>query len=92
MSDFVQFPEQIYDEAGNVFAGFDGWLAFEASLDAATNGSLGLLAPVGGSAASPTLVDAVPVILLALAAVGVVVLGGQAVNMVRTTLRGTGFR
>jgi hypothetical protein len=27
MSDFVQFPEQVYDQAGNVFAGFDGALS-----------------------------------------------------------------
>ena len=63
-----------------VAVAFDGWL----SLDSLINGS----APV----ANANVVDAIPITLLALATVGVVVLGGQAVSTVRTTLRGIGFR
>jgi uncharacterized membrane protein YphA (DoxX/SURF4 family) len=63
-----------------VAVAFDGWL----SLDSVISGS----APVAGA----SYVDAVPITLLALATVGVVVLGGQAVATVRTTLRGIGFR
>jgi uncharacterized membrane protein YphA (DoxX/SURF4 family) len=60
---------------------FDGWLSLDAALG--THSIVNAL---------PTPVDGVPVILLALATVGIIVLGGQAVNMVRTTLRGLGFR
>ena len=69
---------------------FDGWLALDSALNASTNGSLGLIA--GEVSGAPRVVDAVPIFLLALAAVGVIVLGGQAVAIVRTTLRGMGFR
>jgi uncharacterized membrane protein YphA (DoxX/SURF4 family) len=73
-----------------VWAAFDGWLSLDASLNSATNGSLGLVA--GGSSSVASMVDAVPVGLLALVTVGVVVLGGRAIDTVRTTLRGIGFR
>jgi uncharacterized membrane protein YphA (DoxX/SURF4 family) len=63
-----------------VAAAFDGWL----SLDSMITGS----APVANANA----VDAIPITFMALATVGVVVLGGQAVSTVRTTLRGIGFR
>jgi uncharacterized membrane protein YphA (DoxX/SURF4 family) len=67
---------------------FDGWLAVDTTLNNATNGSLGLitLPPVGS--AGPTLAESVPVILLSLASVGAIVLGGPAVSTVRTALRG----
>ncbi|MFL5732319.1 MAG: MauE/DoxX family redox-associated membrane protein [Chloroflexia bacterium] len=74
-----------------VAVAFDGWLALDSSIEASTNGSLGLVAR-GMSGSVVSAVDAVPIFLLALAAVGVIVLGGQAVSMVRTTLRGMGFR
>lgn len=70
-------------------AAFDGWLAFDAMINQSTNGSLGLLA---NSASSARLEEAIPIVLLAVATVGVVVLGGQAVSTVRTALRGIGFR
>ena len=73
-----------------VVAGFSGWLALDSSLDSSTNGSLGLLA--SHNVSFPSVVDAIPVILLAFATVAAIVLGGQAVSMVRTTLRGMGFR
>jgi len=73
-----------------VWAAFDGWLSLDASLNSATNGSLALIA--GGSSSVVSMVDAVPVGLLALVTVGVVVLGGRAIDTVRTTLRGIGFR
>lgn len=71
-----------------VFAGFDGWLALDAPLSSALPG-LGLIArnvplPAGGGS--------VPVIMLALATVIAIVLGGQAVATVRRTLQGLGFR
>lgn len=68
---------------------FDGWLSIDAAIEASSNGAQWLTA---GSAANANSVDAVPIALLALATVGVVVLGGQAVSTVRTTLRGIGFR
>src|SRR5436190_5196211 len=64
---------------------FDGWLALDTPLNSATNGSLNLIAQSTSGASGPTFADAIPVFLLALATVAVVVLGGQALNMVRTT-------
>jgi uncharacterized membrane protein YphA (DoxX/SURF4 family) len=73
-----------------VWAAFDGWLSLDASLNSATNGGLALIS--GGSSGAVSMVDAVPVGLLALVTVGAVVLGGRAIDTVRTTLRGIGFR
>jgi uncharacterized membrane protein YphA (DoxX/SURF4 family) len=67
---------------------FDGWLAVDATLNNATNGSLGLITLLPAGSAGPTLAESVPVILLALATVGAIVLGGPAVSTVRTALRG----
>jgi uncharacterized membrane protein YphA (DoxX/SURF4 family) len=75
-----------------VAAAFDGWLALDSALNASTGGSLGLIANGADGGRLPTFADAVPVFLLALATVGIIVMGGQAVSMVRTTLRGMGFR
>jgi uncharacterized membrane protein YphA (DoxX/SURF4 family) len=71
---------------------FDGWLSLDSAVNTSTNGSLGLIARGMSGVGVINAVDAVPIFLLALAAVGVIVLGGQAVAMVRTTLRGMGFR
>ncbi len=68
---------------------FDGWLALDGRIDQSPGGSFSLLT---NSASGARLEDAIPIALLALATVGVVVLGGQAVSTVRTTLRGIGFR
>ena len=67
---------------------FDGWLAVDTTLNNATNGSLGLITLSLAGSAGPTLAESVPVILLALATVGAIVLGGPAVSTVRTALRG----
>jgi len=69
--------------------GSDGWLGIDGAL-ASSSGGLGWLTT--GGAANASGADAIPIALLALATVGVVVLGGQAVSTVRTTLRGIGFR
>lgn len=63
-----------------VAASFDGWLSVDGALAASDNG-----------ASFPTVADGIPVVLLAIATVCVVVLGGQAVSMVRNTLRSMGF-
>ena len=60
---------------------FDGWLALDTALGLHTTGRT-----------VPNAVDAVPIVLLAAATVGAIVLGGQAVSVVRTTLRAMGFR
>jgi uncharacterized membrane protein YphA (DoxX/SURF4 family) len=60
---------------------FDGWLAVDTALGWGVH-----------ARNLPDTADAVPIALLALATVGAVVLGGQAVSMVRTTLRAMGFR
>jgi uncharacterized membrane protein YphA (DoxX/SURF4 family) len=70
---------------------FDGWLALDAALNTQTGGNLGLVVS-DGAGAFPTFVDAVPIMLLALVTVGVVVLGGRAVSVVRTVVDGLGFR
>ncbi|HEX9991160.1 MAG TPA: MauE/DoxX family redox-associated membrane protein [Chloroflexia bacterium] len=67
---------------------FDGWLAVDTTLNNATNGSLGLITLPPSGSAGPTLAESVPVILLALATIGAIVLGGPAVSTVRTALRG----
>jgi uncharacterized membrane protein YphA (DoxX/SURF4 family) len=69
-----------------VFAAFDGWM----SIDAALNGSAGsgLLIANNRAGALPDAANGVPVILLALATVAAIVLGGQAIATVRNTLRG----
>lgn len=69
-----------------VFVAFDGWL----SVDSALNGSagVGLLIANERAAALPGMENAVPIVLLAMATVAAVVLGGQAVATVRNTLRG----
>jgi uncharacterized membrane protein YphA (DoxX/SURF4 family) len=74
-----------------VFA-FDGWFALDSALDAATNGSLPLLAHRVSTTSPPDGTAAVPLVLLSLFSVMVIVFGGQAVSMVRNTLRGLGFR
>ena len=71
-----------------VLLGFDGWLAIDGSL---SNSSIGFLLAHPQSSPSPDAANVVPVILLSLLAVVVVVFGGQAVSMVRNTLRGMGF-
>ncbi len=73
-----------------VFVGFDGWLSIDSTLNASNTG-LPLVA-ARSSEVLPTVADAIPVVLLALATVLAIVLGGQAVNMIRTTLRGMGYR
>jgi uncharacterized membrane protein YphA (DoxX/SURF4 family) len=50
------------------------------------------IAGAGASAVQADAANVVPVALLALLAVFIVVFGGQAVSMVRNTLRGLGFR
>ena len=69
-----------------VFAGFDGWLSVDAALNG--NGGAGLLVGVDRLGALPGVANAVPIVLLAMAAVAAIVLGGQAVATVRNTLRG----
>lgn len=73
-----------------VFAGFDGWLSLDVTLSA-SNPNLPLVVSKG-SEVLPTAADAIPIVLLALATVLAIVLGGQAMNMIRTTLRGMGYR
>jgi uncharacterized membrane protein YphA (DoxX/SURF4 family) len=74
-----------------VFA-FDGWLALDSALDSATNGSLPLIARRVSTTSPPDGTAAVPLVLLAVFSVMIIVFGGQAVSMVRNTLRGLGFR
>lgn len=71
---------------------FDGWLALDGELERSTGGNLGLVAQGGAGSTLPTLADAVPIMLLALVTIGVVVLGGRAVSIVRTVVAGLGFR
>jgi hypothetical protein len=78
--------------AAVVALAFDGWLAVDAAIFRATNGGLGLVVLSPEGPAGPTLADSIPVVLLALATVGVIVLGGHAVASVRTALRSTGLR
>jgi uncharacterized membrane protein YphA (DoxX/SURF4 family) len=71
-----------------IFLSFDGWVALDMALDSSLPG-LGLIArdvplPSGGSA--------VPVIMLSLATIVAIVLGGQAVATVRKTLQGLSLR
>jgi uncharacterized membrane protein YphA (DoxX/SURF4 family) len=70
--------------SGLVFFAFDGWIAIDASLNSALSG-LGLIAR---NVALPSGESAVPVILLSLATVAAIVLGGLAVDTVRRTLQG----
>ncbi len=74
-----------------VVAGFDGWMSADLALNSLTGGDLGLLFASPDRIGLPTFIDAVPVMLLALFTVGLIVLGEQAVSMVRATLRGIGF-
>jgi len=78
--------------AALVIVGFDGWLAVDGAISKAPNGAFGLIAPNANTGSYPSVAEAIPVILLALAMVGVIVLGSQAVSTVRTTLRGIGYR
>jgi uncharacterized membrane protein YphA (DoxX/SURF4 family) len=71
---------------------FDGWLALDSALDSATGANLPLLAHRIGTTSPPDGATAVPLVLLSLFTVAVIVFGGQAVSMVRNTLRGLGFR
>lgn len=70
---------------------FDGWLSIDAALNNASNSNLDLIAR-NDTTALPPVGDAIPVVLLAMAAVVVIVIGGQVVSSVRTTLRGISFR
>ena len=72
-----------------VLLGFDGWMALDGAL---TGGSTGLLVARTQPASLPDVANVVPVVLLSLFTVIVVVFGGQAVSMIRNTLRGLGFR
>ena len=67
---------------------FNGWLAADAALDSALGGGLPLLADRAGAAQAPPVVDAVPISMIALFTVVIIVLGEQAISMVRATLRG----
>ena len=60
-----------------------GWFSLDAALG---------IAREGASAIQADAANVVPIVLLALLAVFVVVYGGQAISMVRNTLRGLGFR
>ncbi|MEO8287862.1 MAG: MauE/DoxX family redox-associated membrane protein [Chloroflexota bacterium] len=81
-----------------VLFAFDGWLSLDWLVRSSTTvfaeGSWGwLIAPTGNSSgAAPDPATAIPLVLLSLFTVAVVVFGGQAVSMVRNTLRGLGFR
>lgn len=70
--------------SGLVFFAFDGWVAIDASLNVTLSG-LGLIAR---NVALPPGESAVPVMLLSLATVAAIVLGGLAVATVRRTLQG----
>jgi hypothetical protein len=72
-----------------VLLGFDGWLALDGTF---AGGSIGFLLARTQPAAVPDAANVVPVILLSLVAVIVVVFGGQAISMVRNTLRSMGFQ
>ena len=72
-----------------VLLGFDGWLAVDGTL---SGGSTGLFLARAQPATVPDAANVVPVVLLSLVAVIVVVFGGQAVSMVRNTLRSMGFQ
>ena len=71
-----------------LFLSFDGWLA----VDLALNDSLSGLGLIARNVALPSAASAVPVIMLALATIAVIVLGGQAVATVRKTLQGLSLR
>lgn len=75
-----------------VVAAFDGWMSVDSALNSLTGSDFGFLFASPVRLGLPTFVDAVPVMLLSLFTVGIIVLGEQAVSMVRTTLRGIGFR
>jgi hypothetical protein len=72
-----------------VLIGFDGWIALDGAF---SGGSTGLLVAHAQPASLPDVANVVPVVLLSLLTVIVVVFGGQAVSMIRNTLRGLGFR
>ena len=76
--------------AALVVAGFDGWMSADLALNSLVGG-LGFLFASPQQAGLPTFSDAVPVVLLSLLIVGIIVLGEQAISMVRATLRGIGF-
>ena len=77
--------------AALVVAGFDGWMSTDKALNSLVGGDLGFLFASPQPVGLPTFSDAVPVILLSLLIVGIIVLGEQAISMVRATLRGIGF-
>lgn len=74
--------------AALVANGFNGWL----SLDGSIFSGLRFGDYLSRDCLDCNYIDAVPIILLSLFTVGTIVFGSQAVSMVRTTLRGTGFR
>lgn len=74
--------------SGLVFLAFDGWVA----LDAQLNGSLSGLGLIARNVTLPSGGSAVPIILLALATVAGIVLGGLAISTVRKTLNGISWR
>lgn len=67
---------------------FNGWLAADAALASALGGGLPLLADRASASQAPPVVDAVPISMIALFTVVIIVLGEQAISMVRATLRG----
>jgi hypothetical protein len=71
---------------------FNGWLAADATLDSALGGGLPLLADRASASQAPPIIEAVPVSMIALFAVVIIVLGEQAISMVRATLRGVAPR
>ncbi|MEO6457579.1 MAG: MauE/DoxX family redox-associated membrane protein [Chloroflexia bacterium] len=75
-----------------VVAGFDGWMSVDSAFNSLMGGDFGFLFASPERVGLPTFVDAVPVMLLSLFTVGIIVLGEQAVSMVRATLRGIGFQ
>lgn len=72
--------------AALVVVGFDGWLSLDATVLRTNLISDCFTCPPLG------FIDAIPIVLLSILTVGIIVLGEQAVSMVRTTLRGIGFR
>jgi uncharacterized membrane protein YphA (DoxX/SURF4 family) len=70
--------------SGLVFFAFDGWIAVDAAINSALSG-LGLIAR---NVSLPSGESAIPVILLSIATVAAIVLGGMAVATVRRTLQG----
>ena len=71
-----------------VFLAFDGWVALDVALDSTLPG-LGLIAR---NVPLPSAGSAIPIVLLALASVAAIVLGGMAVATVRKTLQGISLR